>query len=129
MARTHIDGLLLDMDGVLGVSWRPLPGAAAAVAKLREAGLSLRVITSTTAKSRGDIGSGLREHGFDFADEDPLTASVLAAAYLRPASRRARHAGPHDRLDRRSAGLAGLLTPIAARRRLYSRPTRPYHRV
>jgi len=83
MALTHIDGLLLDMDGVLGESWRPLPGAAAAVAKLREAGLSLRVITSTTAKSRGDIGSGLREHGFDFADEDLLTASILATAHLR----------------------------------------------
>ena len=83
MALTHIDGLLLDMDGVLGVSWRPLPGAAAAVARLRDAGLPLRVITSTTAKSRGDIGSGLREHGFDFADRDLLTASVLAAAYLR----------------------------------------------
>ena len=82
---SDIHGLLLDMDGVLGVSWRPLPGAAAAVARLRDAGLPLRVITSTTARSRGDIGSGLREHGFDFADEDLLTASVLAAAYLRVA--------------------------------------------
>ena len=85
MALTHIEGLLLDMDGVLGVSWRPLPGAAAAVARLRKAGLPLRVITSTTAKSRADIGSGLREHGFDFADNDLLTASVLAATYLRTA--------------------------------------------
>ena len=71
------------MDGVLGVSWRPLPGAAATVARLRDAGLPLRVITSTTARSRADIGFGLREHGFDFADEDLLTASVSAAAYLR----------------------------------------------
>src|SRR5665811_2102759 len=71
------------MDGVLSVSWRPLPGAAAAVARLRDAGLPLRVITSTTARSRADIGSGLREPGFDFADEDLLTASVSAAAYLR----------------------------------------------
>ena len=105
MARTHIDGLLLDMDGVLGVSWRPLPGAAAAVARLRAAGLPLRVITSTTAQSRGDIGTGLREHGFDFADEDLLTASVLAAAYLR-----ARH--PDARVfllgDARPADLEGV---------------------
>ncbi len=90
MALTHIEGLLLDMDGVLGVSWRPLPGAAAAVARLRKAGLPLRVITSTTARSRTDIGSGLREHGFDFADEDLLSASVLAAAYLRNAHPEAR---------------------------------------
>jgi HAD superfamily hydrolase (TIGR01458 family) len=90
MALTHIEGLLLDMDGVLGVSWRPLPGAAAAVARLRTAGLPLRVITSTTAKSRRDIGSGLREHGFDVADDDLLSASVLAAAYLRTAHPEAR---------------------------------------
>ena len=83
MALKQIHGLLLDMDGVLGVSWRPLPGAAAAVARLREACLPLRVITSTTAKSRGDIGGALRRQGFDFADEDLLTASILAAAYLR----------------------------------------------
>jgi len=85
MGLTHIQGLLLDMDGVLGVSWRPLPGAAAAVARLRHAGLPLRVITSTTARSRGDIGAGLREHGFDFTDSDLLSASILAAAYLRSA--------------------------------------------
>ncbi len=90
MALTHIEGLLLDMDGVLGVSWRPLSGAAAAVARLRKAGLPLRVITSTTAKSRAAIGSGLREHGFDFADSDLLTASVLAATYLRSAQPEAR---------------------------------------
>ena len=29
MTLDHIDGLLLDMDGVLGVSWQPYPGAAA----------------------------------------------------------------------------------------------------
>jgi hypothetical protein len=32
----------------------------AAVARLRDAGLPLRVITNTTAKSRGHIGAGLR---------------------------------------------------------------------
>jgi len=87
---SDIRGLLLDMDGVLGVSWRPLPGAAAAVWNLRAAGLPVRVITNTTAKSRGDIAAGLREHGFDFADDELLTASVLAGAYLRaehPAAR------------------------------------------
>ena len=60
MELPQIDGLLLDMDGVLGVSWRSLPGAVAAVARLRDAGLPLRVITNTTAKSRGHIGAGLR---------------------------------------------------------------------
>jgi HAD superfamily hydrolase (TIGR01458 family) len=83
MTLTHIDGLLLDMDGVLGVSWRPFPGAAAAVTRLHAAGLPLRVLTSTTALARPRFGAVLREAGFPFADDDILTASVVAGAWLR----------------------------------------------
>ncbi|MFA4966310.1 MAG: HAD-IIA family hydrolase [Thermoleophilia bacterium] len=83
MALTHIDGLLLDMDGVLGVSWRPLSGAAAAVARLRAAGVPMRVITNTTARSRAQLGSGLREHGFAFPDDEVLSAAAAAGDYLR----------------------------------------------
>ena len=48
----HIEGLLLDMDDVLAASWRPLPGAAAAVTRLHAAGVRLRVLINTTALSR-----------------------------------------------------------------------------
>jgi HAD superfamily hydrolase (TIGR01458 family) len=78
-----IDGLLLDMDGVLGVSWTPLPGAAETVTRLRAAGVPLRVLTNTTALPQARFGAVLREAGFPFADEEILTASVLAAAWLR----------------------------------------------
>jgi HAD superfamily hydrolase (TIGR01458 family) len=82
--RLHgIDGLLLDMDGVLGVSWTPLPGAADAVTRLHAAGVPLRVITNTTALPQAKFGAALREHGFPFADAEILTASVLAAGWLR----------------------------------------------
>jgi HAD superfamily hydrolase (TIGR01458 family) len=80
---TGIDGLVLDMDGVLGVSWTPLDGAAAAVTRLRAAGVPLRVLTNTTALPQSRFGAVLREAGFPFADEDVLTASVLAGAWLR----------------------------------------------
>jgi HAD superfamily hydrolase (TIGR01458 family) len=83
MGQGHIEGLLLDMDGVLGVSWTPLPGAAAAVKQLRAAGVPLRVITSTTALAQVRFGTVLREAGFPFADDEILTASVLAGAWLR----------------------------------------------
>ena len=79
----HIDGLLLDMDGVLGVSWTPLDGAAAAVTRLHAAGVPLRVLTNTTALPQPRFGEVLREAGFPFADDDILTASVLAGAWLR----------------------------------------------
>ena len=83
MALDGIDGLLLDMDGVLGVSWTPLPGAAEAVTRLHAAGVPLRVITNTTAYPQHRFGAVLREHGFPFADDDILSASVLAAEWLR----------------------------------------------
>ena len=67
-----------------------MPGAAAAVARLRKAGLPLRVITSTTARSRGDIGSGSARARFRLRRQDLLTASVLAATYLRSAHPEAR---------------------------------------
>jgi HAD superfamily hydrolase (TIGR01458 family) len=78
-----IDGLLLDMDGVLGVSWTPLPGAAEAVTRLHAAGVPMRVITNTTAFPQPRFGKVLREYGFPFADDEILTAAVLAATWLR----------------------------------------------
>jgi HAD superfamily hydrolase (TIGR01458 family) len=83
MSLDHIQGLLLDMDGVLGVSWTPLPGAAEAVTRLHAAGVPLRVITNTTALPQAKFGALLREAGFPFADDEILTASVLTAAWLR----------------------------------------------
>jgi ribonucleotide monophosphatase NagD (HAD superfamily) len=41
-APLDIDGLLLDMDGVLTISWEPVAGAVEAIAELRVAGLPLR---------------------------------------------------------------------------------------
>ena len=89
MSLDHIEGLLLDMDGVLGVSWVPLPGAAGAVTHLHEA-LPVRLLTNTTAYPQAKFGAVLREAGFPFADAEILTASVLAASWLRaerPAAR------------------------------------------
>jgi HAD superfamily hydrolase (TIGR01458 family) len=83
MPLDHIDGLLLDMDGVLGVSWTPLPGAAEAVTRLHAAGVPLRVVTNTTALPRTRFGEVLRGAGCPFADDEILSASVLAGAWLR----------------------------------------------
>jgi HAD superfamily hydrolase (TIGR01458 family) len=85
MTASTIDGLLLDMDGVLTVSWEPLPGAVAAFARLRAAGLPLRVLTNTTGRSRATLAAGLRGSGFEIADEEVLSAAVAAGAHLRTA--------------------------------------------
>ena len=96
----HIDGLLLDMDGVLGVSWTPLDGAAAAVTRLHAAGVPLRVLTNTTALPQPRFGQVLREAGFPFADDEILTASVLAGAWLRVQRPGARVFAPRRRPGR-----------------------------
>ena len=44
---SSIEGLLLDIDGVLAVSWKPLPGAVEAIATLRADGVPFRLITNT----------------------------------------------------------------------------------
>ena len=80
-----IEGLLLDIDGVLAVSWEALPGAVDALRRLREDGVPFRMITNTTTKTRADLASTLRDAGFDVGDEEIVTAVVATAAYLRDA--------------------------------------------
>ena len=76
-------GLLLDIDGVLTVSWEPIPGAPEALAAMREGGLPFALITNTTTTSRAEIASHLRRAGIDVADDEILTAPMATAAYVR----------------------------------------------
>ena len=76
-------GLLLDIDGVLTVSWRPLPGATRAVAELRAAGCALRFVTNTTSRSRRVLSETLAKAGFDIAPGEILSAAAATGAYLR----------------------------------------------
>jgi HAD superfamily hydrolase (TIGR01458 family) len=80
-----IDGLLLDIDGVLAVSWQALPGAVGAMKRLRDEGIPFRLITNTTTKTRADLAGTLREAGFEVKGEDIVTAVVATAAYLESA--------------------------------------------
>lgn len=78
-----IEGLLLDIDGVLAVSWEPLPGAIDTMRLLRDGGVPLRLITNTTTKTRADLAGTLRDAGFDVEDQEIVTAVVATAGYLR----------------------------------------------
>ena len=77
--------VLLDIDGVLTVSWRALPGAVAAVAELRAAGYQVRFVTNTTSRARGVLSETLTAAGFDVAPGEIITAAAATAAYLRRA--------------------------------------------
>ena len=77
--------VLLDIDGVLTVSWRALSGAIDAVAQLRDADYRLRFVTNTTSRTREVLSETLIEAGFDIAAGEIFTAAAATAAYLRHA--------------------------------------------
>jgi len=75
--------LLIDIDGVLTVSWEPLTGAVEALRAIRDAGLPFALITNTTSRTRARIAATLADAGFPVDMKDVLTAPSAAAAYLR----------------------------------------------
>jgi HAD superfamily hydrolase (TIGR01458 family) len=79
----RIDALLVDIDGVLTTSWRPIPGAPEALAELRASGPPLVLVTNTTSRTRDEIAALLVEAGFDVARDDVLTTAAATAAHLR----------------------------------------------
>jgi HAD superfamily hydrolase (TIGR01458 family) len=79
---TDLDGLLVDIDGVLTVSWTAVPGAATGLDRLRAAGVPLRFVTNTTSASRAEIVERLGAAGFGVAVDEVLTAPAATAAWL-----------------------------------------------
>jgi HAD superfamily hydrolase (TIGR01458 family) len=79
----RFDGVLLDIDGVLAVSWEALPGAVETIAWLRANDLPFRLITNTTTHTRADLAATLVGAGFEVVADEIVTAVVATAAYLR----------------------------------------------
>ncbi|MFF7987977.1 HAD-IIA family hydrolase [Streptomyces sp. NPDC007901] len=77
-----VRGVLIDIDGVLTVSWRPLPGAPEALRAIREAGLGVALVTNTTSRTRASIADTLVAAGFPVTAEDILTAPAATAVHL-----------------------------------------------
>ncbi len=78
----EIDGVLLDIDGVLAISWEPIEGSVEAMAMLRDRGVPFRLITNTTTQTRADLAATLRGAGFDVTLEEIVTAVTATASYL-----------------------------------------------
>ncbi|NDZ83153.1 HAD-IIA family hydrolase [Streptomyces sp. SID10853] len=85
-----LGAVLIDIDGVLTVSWEPLPGAVAAMERLRASGLPFALVTNTTSRTRASIAERLAGAGFPVTADDILTAPAATAAYLREHWPRAR---------------------------------------
>jgi HAD superfamily hydrolase (TIGR01458 family) len=75
-------GVLLDIDGVLTVSWEPLPGAADTIAWLERHDVPFRLVTNTSSRTRRQIAELLGEAGMSVERDRILTAVTSAARYL-----------------------------------------------
>jgi HAD superfamily hydrolase (TIGR01458 family) len=78
-----IDGVLLDMDGVLAMSWRPLPGAVETTDWLRDNDVPFLVVSNTTTHTRRAFADTLSGAGLRIEPDEIVTAVVGTASYLR----------------------------------------------
>jgi len=77
-------GLLVDIDGVLTVSWKPLPGAGDTLRQLQEGGISMVFVTNTTSVTRDAMAAKLQRVGLPIdIDQILTTASTTATVILR----------------------------------------------
>ena len=77
-----IKAVLLDVGGVVYVGDRLLPGALAAIERLRAAGLGLRYITNTTSQPLRVLLGKLRGLGVTLAPEELFMPAVAARRFL-----------------------------------------------
>jgi HAD superfamily hydrolase (TIGR01458 family) len=74
-----IEGLLLDLSGVVYVQEETVPGAAEALGKLRAADLPIRLVTNTTMRPRRSILERLERLGIEADPSELLAPATLAA--------------------------------------------------
>ena len=77
-----LQGLLLDLEGVLYQEDAAIPGAAEAVRALLGRGLALRGLTNTTTRPRREIAARLEVLGIPLGAEALFTPPVAAARAL-----------------------------------------------
>jgi 4-nitrophenyl phosphatase len=83
----------LDLDGVVWLADEAIPGAAAAVARLRERGEPLMFVTNNSSQPLGEVEAKLARHGIPAAG-DVLTSAMAAATLVEPGERVLVCAGP-----------------------------------
>ena len=80
---SRIQGVLLDIDGVLHLSMSPLPGAASTLRWLGQNGYPFRLVTNTTILARHTLARSLQAIGLPVEEAQLITAPVATASYLR----------------------------------------------
>lgn len=81
--RAPIRGVVLDLDGTVYLSGRPLPGAVDTVADLRARGIGVVFVSNNPLVPSSTYAQRLTGMGIPADDEDVLTSGGLTAAWLR----------------------------------------------
>lgn len=84
-ALSRPDGYLLDLDGTLYAGGAAIPGAVAALARLRRQPIPFRLVTNTTSRSRAMLVERLRGYGFEVVPGELFTATVAGNVLARSA--------------------------------------------
>jgi HAD superfamily hydrolase (TIGR01450 family) len=85
--------VVLDLDGVIWLADRAIPGAADAVARLRAGGHRVVFVSNNSFARVADVEAKLAGFGIP-AENDVLTSAVAAATLLKPGDRVLLCAGP-----------------------------------
>ncbi len=125
----------LDLDGVVWLGARPIPGAADAVARLRAAGERVAFVTNNSFGRRSDVAAKLADHGIEPGD-DIVTSAVVAAGLVAGGERALVCGGPGivEELGRRGVDVVDASDPAATHGRfdvvvVGYHPTFDYHRM
>ena len=78
-----INGILLDLSGVLYIDDAPVPGAPEAILRLQNSNIPHCYLTNTTRRTQQTIQQSLNNMGFEIPADNIFTASTAALEYIR----------------------------------------------
>lgn len=76
------EAFLFDLDGVLYRGSDPIPGAAGAVARLRELGKGLAFVTNNSSRTPGTVTEHLASVGVEARETEVVTSALVTADLL-----------------------------------------------
>lgn len=98
---------VLDLDGVVWLGDQGIPGAAAAVEQLRDAGQVVAFVTNNSYVPRGKVAAKLASFGIDPRD-DVVTSAMAAATLVEPGETVLVCAGPGAREEVEARGARAI---------------------
>jgi HAD superfamily hydrolase (TIGR01458 family) len=86
-----IEGLLIDLDGVIYNDRQLIAGASDTINWLRQKNIPFRFITNTTMKSRTSLKNKLKSFGIKVEEEEIFTTVLAAVLYIRKSGKEKCH--------------------------------------